>query len=215
MIDLATKYDRLAEGFAETEYANIEYEMQRRRWVAVFWGPALESGDAVLELGCGDGYLAELLVRGGFLYRGVDISPKMIACARRRLRDRGLEAPFDVSDVDEFALNQSVDVVVSHMGDFFRYARDPLGILKRFRPQVRKKVILDLNPRKTPIRAALAVLRDSGFRQVTWRPYFVPKERKLPLVALKALAACEAIPVLSSIPLRWKFQALVKGEVGT
>jgi len=65
---LAIKYDKVAEGFAENSYANISFYMHRRLTLATSWGLALHAGDSVLELGCGDGYLAEIFVRHGFSY---------------------------------------------------------------------------------------------------------------------------------------------------
>jgi len=70
MSDLVTKYDRLAEKFAEREYANLRFYMQRRLTIATTWGRPLEPGDSVLELGCGDGYLAQLFVQNGLHYSG-------------------------------------------------------------------------------------------------------------------------------------------------
>jgi hypothetical protein len=110
-------------------------------------------------------------------------------------------------------LSEPVDAVVSHMGAFFTYISNPLGVLKGFRPYVRKKIILDLNPRgHIPLRAAVEMLSTAGFRNIAWRPFFVPKERKLPVSMLKILVACESIPVLRSLPLGWKFLCLLRGE---
>ena len=75
-------------------------------------------------------------------------------------------------------------------------------------------VVKALDPRRIPVSAALEILREAGFVKVVWRPFFVPEEKKLPLVILRTLVACESIPCLRSLPLRWKFLALVKGEIG-
>jgi SAM-dependent methyltransferase len=212
-LDLANKYDRIADGFAGRSWANLEFDMDRRFIISTTWGKPLLAGDSVLELGCGDGYLARLFVERGLRYRGVDISPKMAAVAQEKLRAAGLKAEFVATDVSQVLLSEPVDAVVSYMGTFFSYIGDPLAVLKRFRPYIRKKVILDLNPRQNiSLQATVEILRQAGFTNVAWRPFFVPKEKKLPSGVLKTLVACENIPLLRSVPLRWKFHVLLKGE---
>ncbi len=52
-------------------------------------GPALldatrvQPGERVLDLGCGEGYFARELARRGAHVTGVDLSPKLVACARQ------------------------------------------------------------------------------------------------------------------------------------
>lgn len=212
-LDVADKYDRAAEGFAEQSYANLHFDMHRRFTITTAWGKALRPGDSLLELGCGDGYLAQIFVENDLRYRGVDISQKMVAMAERRLREARLTAQFLVSDVGQLSLSEPVDAVVSYMGAFFTYVNNPLAVLQQLRPYVRKKIILDLNPRgNITIQKAAGMLKDAGFRNVAWRPFFVPMKKKLPGSVLKTLAVCENIPVLRSVPLRWKFYVLLKGE---
>jgi SAM-dependent methyltransferase len=213
--DLATKYDRIAEGFAESSYANLDFYMERRFLMATAWGRVLGAGDSVLELGCGDGYLARLLAEHGLRYRGVDMSPNMIAMAKQRLMERGLKANFRVADVSKMSLAEPCDAVIAYMRSFFTYVREPLTLLKQLRPHIRKKIIIDLEPRRTiGIKAAIDIMQKAGFDNVRWRPFFVPEEKKLPPAVLKTLVACEDIPLLRCVPLRWKFLVLLMGEVG-
>jgi len=211
-LDVVNKYDQIACGFAEQSYANLQFDMRRRFIISAHWGKTLSSGDSVLELGCGDGYLAKILVEHGICYRGVDISPKMVAMGREKLRSARLQAEFAVADVSQVSLSEPVDAIVSYMGTFFSYIEDPLAVLKRLRPGIRNKVIVDLNPRKTNLRVGIDVVRKAGFRNVKWRPFFVPKEKKLPIALLETLAFCENLPLLRTIPLSWKFNVLIKGE---
>src|SRR5215470_7709454 len=163
----AEKYNTLAEGFAERTWANLDFDMRRRSILATSWGKALHAGDSILELGCGDGYLARLLVEQGFHYCGIDIAPKMIAVAQRRLRRAGLKPEFLVADVSQFALSEPVDTVVSYMGAFFTFVHDPLNVLQRIRPYVRKKLIVDINPReRVTVPNALDILKTAGFQKV-------------------------------------------------
>lgn len=210
---LAEKYDRAADGFAENTYANLKFDMHRRLTIVTKWGIPLQRGDSVLEVGCGDGYLAQLLVQHGLNYHGADISPKMVTNAEQRLKKRGLKGEFLVVAVDEMSLSQPFDAIVSYMGAFFTFVQDPLTWLRRVRPRIRKKIILDLNPRgRVDLTSAIVMLKAAGFRKVTWRPVFVPMTLKLPDLALRALAVSEEIPILRNLPMRWKFNVLVKGE---
>jgi SAM-dependent methyltransferase len=212
--EAAEKYNALAEGFAERTWANLAFDMRRRLILTTTWGEALHVGDSVVEFGCGDGYLAQLFVKEGFRYRGLDISPSMVAMAERRLSGAELTASFLAVDVDQVSLTQPIDAAVSYMGAFFTFIHDPLTLLQRIRPYIRKKIIVDLNPRGSiSLASAMDMLKDAGFRNVTWRPYFVPVTMKLPAAALRALSVCESVPVLRSLPLRWKFNVLLKGEV--
>jgi SAM-dependent methyltransferase len=210
----AAKYNGLADGFAERTWANLVFDMRRRLTLATTWGKTLEAGNSVVEFGCGDGYLAQLLVQEGFHYRGLDISPRMVAMAERRLSVAELTASFLAVDVDQVSLTESIDAAVSYMGAFFTFIPDPLTLLQRIRPYIRKKIIVDLNPReRITIQNGMDMLQTAGFQNVAWRPFFVPVATKLPVAALRTLSLCEGVPFLRSLPLRWKFSVLLKGEV--
>jgi len=215
MIDASAKYDQLAEKFAERSYANLLFYMHRRCIITARWGVPMQSGDTVLELGCGDGYLAQLLVQHGVHYCGLDISPGMIAMAEQRIRAAGLadRATFAVTDTQTMILIEPVDIIVAYMRTFFAYVHKPGAVLQRLCPWVRKKLIIDLDPRRDlSLREALAMLRAAGFRHVTWRPFFVPQDKYLPLWFMRALCVCEGLPFVRTMPLRWKFHCLLKAE---
>jgi len=135
----AEKYNDLAEGFAEQTWANLAFDMRRRLILATTWGKALHAGDSVVEFGCGDGYLAQLLVQEGFAYRGLDISPRMVAAAESRLSRAKLTANFLAVNVDQVSLTEPVDAAVSYMGAFFTFIDDPVTLLRRIRPYIQKK----------------------------------------------------------------------------
>ena len=111
--DLVTKYDQLAGGFAEHSYANLHFYMHRRFTIATTWGISIQPRDSVLELGCGDGYLAQLFVQHGLQYCGVDISSKMVTMAEQRLGESGLKARFMATDVDQMTFSEPFDAVES------------------------------------------------------------------------------------------------------
>jgi SAM-dependent methyltransferase len=212
-VDAAEKYDRIADGFAERSWANLEFDMPHRFDISTTWGLPLRSGNSVVELGCGDGFLAQLFIQHGLFYCGLDISPRMVLMAQRRLAAAGTQARFNVGNAAQFSLNESVDAIVSFMGAFFTFIDDPLPLLRRLRPHIRKKIILDLNPRgPISLPDALEMLRAAGFVKTAWRPIFMPMTVKLPEPILRTLTLCENVPGLCRLPLRWRFDSLLKGE---
>jgi ubiquinone/menaquinone biosynthesis C-methylase UbiE len=78
----------------------------------------LQTGDQVLDLGCGTGALAVLLARKGCQVTGVDVSPPMLSQAARRVEQGGLEArvtlqEIGVAELDTAFGDASFDAVVS------------------------------------------------------------------------------------------------------
>jgi SAM-dependent methyltransferase len=83
----------------------------------------ISTGESVLDVGCGTGPTtrnAALLAVGGTSV-GIDLSPAMIAQARRRTREQGLRnVDFIVGDAQIYPFDpSSVDVAVSRMGTLF------------------------------------------------------------------------------------------------
>ena len=80
-------FDRIAWVYA------LLYHVQRlgfrRGFAALRPRLGLPTGARVLEIGCGTGALASVLLESGFDVRAVDASPRMIATARRLLREAG------------------------------------------------------------------------------------------------------------------------------
>ncbi len=77
----------------------------------------VQPGWRVLELGCGTGELASMMVAGGASVLGFDLSPAMVDFARKRADDEGLEQRFQVEEMgvdgmDSLEAN-SFDAVVS------------------------------------------------------------------------------------------------------
>jgi len=74
-------------------------------------------GSKVLEIGCGTGEFAGMLVTAGCNVEGFDLSPSMIGVARERIRSEGIGDSFTVHNMgvdsmDMFA-DRSYDAVVS------------------------------------------------------------------------------------------------------
>lgn len=71
------------------------------------YGPGCE-GNALLDVGCGGGQFLEEMHSRRWRLAGVDLSPAMIARARRRLPK---EVPLEVACMSEFALQGPFDIV--------------------------------------------------------------------------------------------------------
>lgn len=77
------------------------------------------TGGTVVDLGCGSGILAERVARAGFDVLGIDLSPAMIALARRRVPDSRF--------VCGSLLSAEIPpcVAVAAVGECFNYRFDP------------------------------------------------------------------------------------------
>jgi ubiquinone/menaquinone biosynthesis C-methylase UbiE len=56
----------------------------------------IPAGSHILEIGCGTGELAEMLVKKGAVVEGFDLSPSMIGMAQERIAERKLQERFSV-----------------------------------------------------------------------------------------------------------------------
>jgi len=86
----AEAFDRVAATYDEDFTDSVIGRIQREaawRWI----GPLFQIGDRVLDLGCGTGEDALRLARSGVEVDAIDVSPRMIAEARKRVFAEGLE----------------------------------------------------------------------------------------------------------------------------
>ncbi len=77
----------------------------------------ISPGSRVLEMGCGTGELAALMVRGGATVDGFDLNPAMLAVADKRIEDEGLGGRLSVRSMGVDGLDrlpdQTYDAVVA------------------------------------------------------------------------------------------------------
>lgn len=113
-------YEAMAEEFdARIETKSYNAYLERPATLSLL--PDVK-GKHVLDAGCGPGLYAEILLDRGATVIAIDISPKMIHFAKRRLGDRAtirlanLEEPLDFMD------DKSVDIVLSSL--VMDYIRD-------------------------------------------------------------------------------------------
>ncbi len=66
----------------------------------------------ILDLGCGTGSFAVEMASRGYEMIGIDASPDMLACARRKAESRNVDVLFLNQDMSDFKLYGTVDAVV-------------------------------------------------------------------------------------------------------
>jgi trans-aconitate methyltransferase len=179
------KYDALAEGFSEREYAAPEVYSAGRARVFAELGPSLERGASVLDLGCGDGIMAAPLLAYGYRYTGVDASTRMVEVARRRHPD--LE--FVIARSQDYEPPEQVDATLCLRA--FYYAEDRVAFFRRVLGYTRVKFVFDIRQPEYRLDVVVRDLRTAGFTKIELRPYFVPQRHSLPRPAVAALEALE------------------------
>lgn len=98
--DFAWFYDRYwNEGFHDLAFPILDR----------IWLPRVPPAGRILDLCCGTGFLAGLLAARGHSVTGLDLSPEMIAYARRRVPS----AEFHVADAADFSAGGDFDAAVS------------------------------------------------------------------------------------------------------
>jgi SAM-dependent methyltransferase len=213
--ETAEKFTAVSRGWSQREYRDPASFMERRAALVQRWGPALQPGDRILELGCGDGTLSCFLAGQGFDVTGVDISPGMIAEARQQAAAQRVSVKFELADGDTFKVTEPYDAIVSFMSAFFTYLDDPAKFVEGALPFVRKKLILDWNFRSPgSFLDAGQMMQRAGLQQIEWRPWLVPH------TAVGAWPAglrgwIEQRPNLSLLALilkRWHYTVYLKGE---
>lgn len=112
MTDNARFWNRVAEKYAKSPVADQEaydYKLQKTR-------ERLSPDMEVLEIGCGTGTTALIHAPYARHIRATDISENMIAIARGKAEDQGIEnVSFDVSAIDDLDVaDGSLDMVQAH-----------------------------------------------------------------------------------------------------
>jgi cyclopropane fatty-acyl-phospholipid synthase-like methyltransferase len=174
----------------------------------------LRAGMRVLDLGCGNGMIAEFLSdRTGAHFTGLDCIEEAVRQARRRTAAKADRLEFLVGDINRLALPRGAfDLVLSvdsiyfsedyaatvrelkaalrpggRMAVFFSYGREPWVPREKFTAE-------NLAPDKTPLAAALQA---NGLTFRTWdltrRDYLLALRRKAVLEELKPEFAAENI----------------------
>ena len=207
MSDKAGQYAGKAARWSEEQYASPDAYLEHRAELVASLGVALETGDEVLDLACGDGGLGAHLLARGLRYRGVDAEPAMVEAAAAKLGDA---ADVEVGELDSYVPPGPVAVTTVFRAIY--YARDRAAFFARARAFTEKKLVFDLNPRQYRVDEIVAELEGAGFGRVVMRPFLVPQTKHLPDVAVRLVVAVERTPV-GSLALRRRFTYLVAALV--
>jgi SAM-dependent methyltransferase len=187
------KYAGKADAWSEQQYANANAYLSHRAELVRSLGPALQPGDAVLDLACGDGGLGDYLPDQRYV--GVDASEEMVAAGRAHGREL-LHA-----DLNEYAPAAPVQATTIFRALY--YADDRQALFRRIAGYTERKLVFDLNPRQFRLEDVRADLGAAGFDVLETRPFFVPQTRGMPLLTL-----LERIPPLARLLLRYRFTLL-------
>ncbi len=198
------QYARQADDWTDRAYADVTSYLAHRAALVATLGVALEPGDEVLDLACGDGGLGEALLERGLRYRGVDSTPEMVASARRRL---GESASVEVGDLDDYVPPERVAATTMFRAIY--YARDRRAFFAHASQYTDKKLVFDLNPRQYRLDDVLADLRLAGLASIALRPFFVPQTVSLPGPVLAVAKGLERSGPLARLALRFRFTYLV------
>jgi len=118
--------------------------------VDLYLGFAKRIGGPLLEVGCGTGRLLLPLARAGYTCVGVDVSPSMLAIARRKLDAAGLaeRATLVQADARQLALGESFGIAFVGLNSFMHFVddRSQRNVLAAVRAHLhpRGSLILDL-----------------------------------------------------------------------
>lgn len=200
------KYDAHAEDFAEREYGDAARYLGRRAAIVAELGPRLEPGDRVLDLAMADASFAAPLLARGLAYTGVDLSQAMVDVARRR---HGDAIRVERADMLAYVPPEPVAATVCFRSLYF--AQDRPAFFRQIAGYTEKKVLFDLDPRRTPPAVVAAELRAAGFDRLATRPFFVPQHAALPRPLAALAAAAERVPPVAALVLRLRFSLVCAG----
>jgi SAM-dependent methyltransferase len=161
------KYGSKAERWTETAYADAPAYLARRAALVRTLGPELRPGDAVLDLACGDGALADFLP--GQRYVGVDANAAMAAAGRAGGRE--------IVEADLNTYTPPAPVEATTIFRAIYYAADRRALLAHVASYTTRKLVFDLNPRQYALDDVRADLEAAGFDRLVTRPFFVPQTR--------------------------------------
>lgn len=103
---------------------------------------ALPPGSRMLDIGCGSGWLSEYFARLGYVCKGIDISPELVAMARDRIahvpydvdHETELRCRFDVYDIELAPLAEKFDAIVCY--DSLHHFEDERAVMSHLAAMV-------------------------------------------------------------------------------
>ena len=130
------------------------------------------SGKRVLDAGCGPGVYAAWLLERGAEVIGVDVSPKMVEFARKRLGDRAEFRVANLTDRLDFIGDKSIDIVLSSL--VLNYILDWSAVFREFARVLRNDGVLVFSVHH-PFADFVNTGKDNYFEtdlvNITWRGF--------------------------------------------
>ena len=188
-----------SETWTEREYADPAPYLRHRAELIRSLGPALEDGDRLVDLACGDGGLADFLPEVEYL--GIDADPRMVEEAASKGRT------VVHADLNDFTPDRPAAATTLFRALY--YTRDRRAFLRHIASYTERKLVFDLNPRQYRVDDVLADLRAAGWPNHSLRPFFVPQTRALPGSIGAALVLAERTGPPARLALRYRFTYLV------
>jgi SAM-dependent methyltransferase len=111
--DMRALWDAEAATFDDEPDHGLLDPTVRAAWREVLVGVLPPPPATVLDLGCGTGSLAVLLVELGHSVTGIDLSPRMIEQAREKARRHGARVDLRVGDAASPRVSRTFDVVLT------------------------------------------------------------------------------------------------------
>ncbi len=131
---LPYRYSRVTEERWESEYSSGHWDYLRslqqtaRYHVIAGYCDHFARGGAILDVGCGDGYLQEVLASAGYAsYLGIDLSAEAIGNAKSRQDEK---TSFRQADVDSLQPDERFDSIV--FNESLYYFKKPIPVLKQY-----------------------------------------------------------------------------------
>lgn len=128
------------DGFATSSYYSIQVTAEKSRHSALYRHvySLLSPNDRILEVGCGTGQLADMLIRAGYNYvTGFDFSHVAVQMSKQRTG----KDTFTVSDVYEYYFNPEIyDTIIAL--EVFEHIDNDLEVIGKI--QAGKRVIFSL-----------------------------------------------------------------------
>jgi predicted TPR repeat methyltransferase len=140
--------------------------------------------------------MAPPLTRLGLRYTGVDSSPGMIDVAR----SRNANATFAVAELEQYRPADPVDCVVCLRA--LKYVEDRTAFFTHVRSYTRGKFVFDVDLRQLDADTLRRELRQGGFAEVEFRPFFLPQLRRVPVALHPLIRALEQSGPLARLVAR-------------
>jgi SAM-dependent methyltransferase len=96
--DVARYWDEQASSFDEAPDHGLRDEAVRAAWASLLVPLMPPAPARIADLGCGTGSLAILLAQTGHIVSGIDVAEAMVARARAKAAEAGIDADFEVGD---------------------------------------------------------------------------------------------------------------------